>query len=635
MKLRKLKTYVQDHGLRSSVVLTVDRIFHRKAPEVSYDRWLDRNRLSSRDYARMEKTQLPRSPLIGVAAFVNREDRMVFMQSLGMQVFRNFRALKKCPDAEYILVVEGTCTLRPDILWECASKLGEDGFEKAALIYFDSDVIGEDGHKGQPEFRPDYDPDLLDRVNYMGRVFLVRADLAYQISLPQNDEKAIHVFLKKVCSAATIASGGDAAKAVIHIPKVLYHEVVGDDQERELQHDQGRELQHDMTGGASAGNESDLKEAAGDDLQDEFEDDFQEAAGDDRDKAAGNDLKDYAVDERKNTSEDDLKDDEGSQASGSTKESSDEEDNMPAEFSSVEDQPLVSILIPNKDHITDLKRCVDSLLNNSTWENIEILIIENNSEEEDTFDYYQELEDQDERIHVVTWEGPFNYSAINNYGSRHAKGEYLLLLNNDTKILQKNSIAQLVKHASRSGVGAVGALLLYPDGRVQHAGIILGHGGIAGHAWEGETPDNLEGSFQSVIFTHTHNVSAVTGACMMMKRETYLEAGGMDESLEVTFNDVDLCLRLRQKGMRILLCPDACLVHYESASRGSEDSPEKVGRFHREIRIFVHRWEHELEAGDPFYNPNLTLIGKTWTCRDDTRETMKPYLKYLHMEEET
>ena len=305
------------------------------------------------------------------------------------------------------------------------------------------------------------------------------------------------------------------------------------------------------------------------------------------------------------------------------------EDDLPV-YSSGE-EALISVLIPNKDHGEDLKRCVESLLYVNTWKNLEILILENNSVEEETFRLYERLEAQDERIRVLRWDKAFNYSAINNFGAASARGEYLLLLNNDTQILKADSIARMQRLAREPETGAVGALLLYPDGRVQHGGIILGYGGIAGHAWEGVFPEDIPDPFPRVVFTHTHNVSAVTGACMMLRSSVWQSAGGMDEELEVTFNDVDLCMRLRKEGLKILMCPDACLIHDESASRGSEDTPQKVARFHNEIRVFVHRWETELEQGDPFYNPNLTLIMENWTCRDERREARKPYLKYLHL----
>lgn len=178
----------------------------------------------------------------------------------------------------------------------------------------------------------------------------------------------------------------------------------------------------------------------------------------------------------------------------------------------------------------------------------------------------------------------------------------------------------------------MGALLIYPDHTVQHAGVILGYGGVAGHAFSGEALGEIPNRYAEMLFEHTRNVSAVTGACMMVRKEIFEKAGGFDEELAVAFNDVDLCLRLRSKGYRVLICPNAELIHNESASRGAEDTDEKVKRFHGEIGRFVRRWEKQLAEGDPFYNPNYTLTGRTYTCKDYARETKPPYLKYLHME---
>ena len=292
-------------------------------------------------------------------------------------------------------------------------------------------------------------------------------------------------------------------------------------------------------------------------------------------------------------------------------------------------RPLVSVLIPNKDHTDDLARCIISLQQVNAWENLEILILENNSEQPETFRFYEKLQKTDPRIRVLTYDRPFNYSAVNNFGAANASGSLLLLLNNDTVILEKDAITRLACLALRDDVGAAGALLYYPDHTVQHAGIILGYGGIAGHAFAGEVSGRGPGVYPDLVFSHVHNVSAVTGACMMLRRSVFLKAGGFDEELTVAFNDVDLCMRLRASSLRVLMCPGARLIHNESASRGSEDSPEKVARFHGEIRTFIRKWEKELEKGDPFYNPNLTLTGRSWTCRDELRESVKPYVKYL------
>ena len=574
MKLNRITSYVRENGIRQGAVLTLDRLLGRQPAEVSYEQWLSCSRLSSHDYQRMEKTPLEHAPLFAVTASMEEEDRTMFFQSLNLQIYRGFRALKNCPQADYILAVEGSCTLKPELLWECASFLSDRDYSDVDLIYFDSDMIGEDGIKCQPSFRPDFDPDLLKSVNYMGNVVLVRTDLAYKAVLPSTGGDVFHRFLKRVCLEERDGKGFASKQAIVHIPKVLYHQK----QDERLSLGEGAAL-------CSRFRESRETEAASGRVKKEQAHQTETMSGSKADLPV----------------------------------------NPPA------DEPLISVLIPNKDHGEDLKRCVDSLLTVNTWKNLEILILENNSVEEETFRLYAELEKKEERIRVLQWDKAFNYSAINNFGAASAQGDYLLLLNNDTQILKEDSIARMQRLALDPETGAVGALLLYPDGRVQHGGIILGYGGIAGHAWEGAFPADIPAPFPRMVFTHTHNVSAVTGACMMLRRSVWMAVGGMDEKLEVTFNDVDLCMRLRKEGLKVLMCPDACLIHDESASRGSEDTPQKVARFHDEIRIFVHRWETELEKGDPFYNPNLTLTMKSWTCRDERREVRKPYLKYLHL----
>ena len=574
MKLNRITSYVKENGIRQGAVLTLDRLLGRQRTEISYEQWLSCSRLSSHDYQKMEKTPLEHAPLIAVTASMEEEDRTTFFQSLNLQIYRGFRALKNCPQADYILAVEGSCTLKPELLWECASFLSDRDYSDVDLIYFDSDMIGEDGKKCLPSFRPDFDPDLLDRVNYMGNVVLVRTDLAYKAVLPSSGGAVFHRFLKRVCLEERDGTGSASRHAIVHIPKVLYHQ----------------NLDERLSLGEGAV------------LCSRFRGKWDPEAVSGREKPR--------------------------QAHQAETEPCREAD-PPAHFPG--DEPLISVLIPNKDHGEDLARCVDALLTVNTWQNLEILILENNSVEAETFRLYEELEAQDERIRVLRWDKAFNYSAINNFGAASARGEYLLLLNNDTQILEADSIARMQRLASSPETGAVGALLLYPDGRVQHGGIILGYGGIAGHAWEGVFPADIPAPFPRLVFTHTHNASAVTGACMMLRRSVFMAVGGMDEQLEVTFNDVDLCMRLRKEGLKVLMCPDACLIHDESASRGSEDTPQKVARFHQEIRVFVHRWETELEEGDPFYNPNLTLTMKSWTCRDERREARRPYLKYLNI----
>ncbi len=268
------------------------------------------------------------------------------------------------------------------------------------------------------------------------------------------------------------------------------------------------------------------------------------------------------------------------------------------------EQPLVSIIIPNKDHASDLKKCVDSVFEKSEYRNFEFVIVENNSVESGTFSYYEELQKMHENVRVVYYEGGFNYSKINNFGARAAKGDFFLLLNNDTEMIGKEAISELLGYCMRADVGIVGAKLLFADDTIQHAGVILGFGGTAGHAFIGK-PRYDTRSFGRILCAQDY--SAVTAACMMTKRSVYEQAGGLTEELAVAFNDVDYCLKVRRMGKLVVYNPYAEFYHYESKSRGYEDSPEKVERFQGEVEILLSRWRREIEQGDPYYNPGLTL----------------------------
>lgn len=266
-------------------------------------------------------------------------------------------------------------------------------------------------------------------------------------------------------------------------------------------------------------------------------------------------------------------------------------------------EPLISIIIPNKDYIEDLSKCVNSIIEKSTYRNFEIIIVENNSELESTFEYYKEIE-KDSHVKVVYWKDEFNYSAINNFGFEYTKGEYILLLNNDVEIITPDWMQEMLMFAQRKDVGAVGAKLYYPDDTIQHAGIIIGIGGVAGHSHKNFEKNAYGYSSRLQL---AQNLSAVTAACMLMPKDVFKEVGGLDEGFKVAFNDVDLCMKIRKAGYLIVFTPFAELYHYESKSRGYENSPEKVARFNSEIQRFYSKWDPELEAGDPYYNPNLTL----------------------------
>lgn len=270
--------------------------------------------------------------------------------------------------------------------------------------------------------------------------------------------------------------------------------------------------------------------------------------------------------------------------------------------------PLVSIVIPNKDHYEDISRCVDSILGSSTYPNFEVVIIDNGSSDPNVLDYYKSLKEKETaaKISVLSWPHNFNYAAINNFGVQFASGEQLVLLNSDTKIISPNWIEEMLMYAQRPDVGAVGAKLYYADDTIQHAGIILGLGSdrVAEHAFHKADKQNT--GYMGRLY-YAQNYSAVTGACVMIPRHVWEETGGLDEDFVVALHDVDLCMRIRKAGYLIVWTPYAELYHYESKSRGKEDTPEKQKRFAEEVKRFRARWEKELAAGDPYYNPNLTL----------------------------
>lgn len=275
--------------------------------------------------------------------------------------------------------------------------------------------------------------------------------------------------------------------------------------------------------------------------------------------------------------------------------------------------PLVSVIIPNMDHIKDLDRCLRSILKRSSYRNLELLVIENNSKEQETFAYYERIQKEFPQVRVIRWEREFNYSAINNFGVKHAKGDYLLLLNNDTELLEPDSIREMLGHCMRENVGCVGAKLLFGDDTVQHAGIVLGFGGFAGHVFSGLKKNDLGFMMRARI---TGNYSAVTAACLMVRRQVYEEAGGLTEAFAVALNDVDFCLKVREKGHVNVFTPFSLWHHYESKSRGYEDTPEKKERFQKEIDRFRSRWGALVDAGDPYYNPNFSVNQAPFTLKE-------------------
>lgn len=265
-------------------------------------------------------------------------------------------------------------------------------------------------------------------------------------------------------------------------------------------------------------------------------------------------------------------------------------------------QPLVSIIVPNKDQVSLLSRCVESLAK-SSYANYELVVVENGSQLPETHGYYRELRKQP-HVRVLEWTKPFNYAAVNNFAAAEARGDLLLFLNNDTEAINPDWLEAMVKQAVQPGVGVVGAKLYYADDTIQHAGIVVGMGGVAGHSHL-FYPRQAQGYMQRLRFTQ--NVAAVTGACLLMPRAVFEQVGGFDEGFVLAFNDVDLCLSVLKAGYRVVWTPDAELYHLESKTRGYEDTAEKQARFKREYDLFHLKWGEFLKAGDPYYSPHFRL----------------------------
>ncbi|MGH8500574.1 MAG: glycosyltransferase family 2 protein, partial [Methylococcales bacterium] len=270
-------------------------------------------------------------------------------------------------------------------------------------------------------------------------------------------------------------------------------------------------------------------------------------------------------------------------------------------------EAMVSLIIPTKDRADLLRMSVGSILEKTDYPSFEIIIVNNQSSQEATSRYFREIA-ADKRVRVIDYDAEFNFSAINTFAARHARGVVLGLVNNDIEVINADWLTEMTSHAVRPGVGAVGAKLFYPDDTVQHAGVIIGLGGVAGHAYLGKNADYPGQASRACL---TQNLSAVTAACLLIRKNVFDEVGGLDESLKVAFNDVDFCLRILRAGYRNVWTPFASLYHHESLSRGYEDTPEKRTRFQSEVLFMKNRWSEELDH-DPAYNPNLTLNGNAF-----------------------
>ena len=465
-----------------------------------------------------------------------------------LQISENTNAGIEIATGAYIAFADHDDELTPHALFECVKALNKD--RKIRLIYSDEDKMSMDGHKFfQPHFKPDYNPDLLCTVNYICHLFVVQREILDQVGTFRKEfDGAQDYDFIFRCVEAVDPS------EIYHVTKILYH--------WRCHEDSTAENPESKTYAFEAGKRAIEEHYHRTGIRAEV---YQgEFLGLYRTRF----LRDY--------------------------------------------DPLISIIIPNKDHIEDLKRCMDSIDQKSSYKNYEYIIVENNSTDEKTFQYYKNLEEENPKAHVVYWDKEFNYSAINNYGATFAKGEYILLLNNDTEIINETCLEELLGYCMRSNVGAVGARMYYEDDTIQHAGVVIGFGGIAGHCFVLQ-PRGTTGYCHRIICAQDY--SAVTAACMLVKKSAFDEVGGLTEELAVAFNDIDFCMKLREAGYLIVYNPYAELYHYESKSRGLEDTPEKVARFNKEMQIFERRWPDILRNGDPYYNPNLTLKSQDFSLR--------------------
>ena len=466
---------------------------------------------------------------------------------------------------DFIVFADHDDVLERSAFFEMAKAVNQD--PKIDVIYTDEDKVNRSGtaYFG-PHFKPDYNRELLCCNNYICHLFALRRDLLKKVGLlnREYDGAQDYDFVLRCC---------EQAERIHHIPRVLYHWRT-----------------HPMS---TAGNPA---------------------------------SKAYAFEAGRRALEAHYKR-VGIQAQV---ENTEMLGRYRTRFALLE-QPLVSILIPNKDHIADLMTCLTSIVEKTTYASYEIVIIENNSEQQETEAFYRDLESgkipeyadlvRSERLRIVRYPGSFNYSAIHNFALPYTKGEYLLLLNNDTEVRSGGWIEELLGLCQQKDIGAVGAKLYYPDGTIQHAGVVIGLCGVASHLFIGASgdADGYAGRLKSV-----QDVSAVTAACMMTKRTVYEAVGGLTEELAVAYNDIDYCMKVRRAGYLVAFTPYAELTHYESKSRGLEDSKEKKDRLNREAGIFCRRWEKELEQGDPYYSPDLSLTKTDCSLRKPGEHVVYP-----------
>ncbi len=530
---RRTSTYCRMYGKKALISKIFCKLTNRET--ISYEMWRKCHMVKRGELAKQSRQSFEYAPSIGIFIPGEREKSLqALLSSIENQSYKKHRLYfgGTCGSIqeEYVLLADRKALLAPNALYEYVAAINKN--RELEFIYSDEDCFDRERKVySNPNFKPEYNPDMLRSTNYIGNVFCVKRELLQQLALKDFAFDGVKDY-------ALVLGLAERTKNICRIPKVLFH----------------------MTEEKLLGNPEAVMEV----LKSHYE----------------------RI---------------GVKASVETT----EYEGIYRTKYALEGTPAVSIIIANKDHREDLKKCVESVEKKTAYDNYEIIIVENNSTEEETFQYYKELEASNERVRILYWEGTgFKYPDINNYGAKEAKGEYLLFLNNDTEVLHEDWLTELVSHGARKEVGAVGARLYYEDGTIQHAGVILGLGTAAGHAFVGA--EKTDTGYQNRIVM-TQNHGAVTAACILMRKEVFKEVGGFDTAYAVAFNDADLCMKITAAGYWIVYTPYVELFHYESKSRGIEDTVEKQQRFGEEVCKLRIRWEEELKHGGPCYNPNLTL----------------------------
>lgn len=427
---------------------------------------------------------------------------------------------------------------------------------KAQFLYSDEDKIDESGIRSEPHFKSDFNYELLLTQNYICHLAVFKTDLVKKLGglNPEYNGAQDHDFVLRAIEQIS-------PEQIIHIPKVLYHWRI-----------------HSAS------------------------------------TAASTEAKPYAINAGREAVKAHL-----------------ERVGLPATVSS---HPVISfwhkvkfdlptntsieIIIPTRDRIDLMRMCINSIVSKTTFKNYHITIVDNGSVEKETLEQFSKWEKTNKKISVLRDDSPFNYSRLNNQAARKTKADLVCLLNNDIEIVTPDWLEEMAGHAMRKDVGCVGARLWYPNDTLQHGGVILGIGGIAGHSHK-YWPKGDAGYMGRAVCAQA--LSAVTAACLMIKRSIYEEVGGLDEKIKVAFNDVDFCLRVRKAGYRNMWTPFAEMYHHESASRGHEDNPEKVARFNAEVDFMNKRWGNQLTT-DPYYSPNLTLEHEDFSLAKVSRDAL-------------